>query len=108
MAYDPVGALNGLFAPAYIAGNPQADAAVQAWTVAHPHSPGVNTFVPDATAAATPVAANPQRDAIAQTIVQQQQPASTGYTPKYLPGGGLDPNDPGNIAEYYRLMGGGR
>lgn len=29
------------------------------------------------------------------------------YTPKYLPGGGLDQNDPGNIAQYNRLMGGG-
>jgi hypothetical protein len=30
----------------------------------------------------------------------------TGYTPKYLPGGGLDPNDPGNIAQFYRLTSG--
>jgi hypothetical protein len=29
------------------------------------------------------------------------------WTPSYLSGGGLNPNDPGNIAEYYRLMGGG-
>jgi hypothetical protein len=30
-----------------------------------------------------------------------------GYTPAYGAGGGLDPNNAGNIAEYYRLMGGG-
>ena len=32
---------------------------------------------------------------------------SGSYTPKYLPGGGLDPNDPGNISQYYKLMNGG-
>jgi hypothetical protein len=29
------------------------------------------------------------------------------YVPKYLAGGGLDTGDAGNIAQYYRLMGGG-
>jgi hypothetical protein len=29
------------------------------------------------------------------------------WAPAYLSGGGLNPNDPGNIAAYYRLMGGG-
>src|SRR6187200_3370421 len=31
MAYDPVGAMGGLFAPAYIHGNPQSEAAVAKW-----------------------------------------------------------------------------
>jgi hypothetical protein len=31
-----------------------------------------------------------------------------GYTPATLPGGGLNPNDPGNIAKYYEIMNGGR
>jgi hypothetical protein len=35
------------------------------------------------------------------------QPGNIPYNPSYLPGGGLNPNDPGNISEYYRLMGGG-
>jgi hypothetical protein len=104
--YDSVGALNGLFAPAYIHGDPTSDAAVQAWSVANPRSPGVGTYTPSPAAAATPVAQpNPQRDAIATTIVAQQP---SGYTPKYLPDGTLDQNDPGNIAQYYRLMGGVR
>lgn len=33
--YDPIGALNGLFAPPHIAGDPQAEAAVGAWNAAH-------------------------------------------------------------------------
>ena len=55
----------------------------------------------------------PLRDQLAETI---QTPAagpaaatpqpSGGYTPKYLPNGQLDQNDPGNIARYYELMGG--
>jgi hypothetical protein len=32
---------------------------------------------------------------------------SNAFRAQYLPGGGLDQNDPGNIAAYYRLMGGG-
>jgi hypothetical protein len=35
------------------------------------------------------------------------QQAAGGGDLKYLPGGGIDQNDPGNIAAYYRLMGGG-
>lgn len=31
VAYDPTGALGGLFAPAYIHGNPESEAAVQQW-----------------------------------------------------------------------------
>lgn len=33
--YDPTGALGGLFAPAYIAGNAQSEAAVNAWNAAN-------------------------------------------------------------------------
>jgi hypothetical protein len=81
--YDPVGALNGLFAPAYIHGNAESDQAVQNWMVAHPKSPGVGTFVPNATAAPTPVAQPavpaapaapaPNRDAIAAQVAQNNQ-----------------------------------
>jgi len=97
MAYDPVGALNGLFAPAYIHGNAESDQAVQNWMVAHPRSPGVGTFVPNATAAATPVAQpaaqvaqpaaqpaaqstalNDQRNSIANALIQQNT-APPGY-----------------------------
>jgi hypothetical protein len=57
-----------------------------------------------------------QRDSIATALMTQppqtsmNNPSSQallGYTPSYLPGGSLNQNDPGNIAEYYRLMGGG-
>jgi hypothetical protein len=123
--YDPTGALGGLFAPAYIHGNPQAEAAVADWTARH--STATNDVINASRAPATFGTGNaagavdvnalvasaqggtydpgPRRDAIAAQIVAQ--PAPSGYTPKYLPGGGLDPNDPGNIAQYYRLMGGG-
>ena len=33
--YDPVGAMGGLFAPAYIHGDPVSEAAVAAWNAAH-------------------------------------------------------------------------
>jgi hypothetical protein len=50
------------------------------------------------------------RDQLAQL---QAKPAAgpaadaNGYTPKYLPNGQLDPNDPGNIQQFYRLTSGG-
>lgn len=37
--YNPTGALNGLFAPAYIAGNPEATAAAAAWNAANLKTP---------------------------------------------------------------------
>jgi hypothetical protein len=43
-------------------------------------------------------------------VAPQAQPSvfDTGTSGiKYLPGGGIDQNDPGNIAAYYRMMGGG-
>jgi len=95
MAYDPVGALNGLFAPAYIHGNAESDQAVQNWMVAHPRSPGVGTFVPNATAAATPVAqplapaADTQRNNIAAAVQQQATP------PTYYGQGGVVPTSNG-------------
>jgi hypothetical protein len=83
--YDSVGALNGLFAPAYIHGDPTSDAAVQAWMVAHPRSPGVGTFVPSEAAAATPVdqSVNQQRDAIATQLVANSNNAGTGSDVPY-------------------------
>jgi hypothetical protein len=49
------------------------------------------------------MADDPNRDALAQTMAG----GGDTYTPKYLAGGGLDQNDPGNIAQYFKLMGGG-
>jgi hypothetical protein len=66
--YDPVGALGGLFAPAYIHGNPQSEAAVQAWTTAHPYSPGVT--VPTQAAVNNPQ----QRDVIAAQVTSNNNP----------------------------------
>ncbi len=40
MPYDPVGAMGGLFAPAYIVGNPESEAAVAQWQATnHPLTP---------------------------------------------------------------------
>jgi hypothetical protein len=47
------------------------------------------------------------RDKLAATVAAK--PVEEGYVPKMLPGGGLDPSDPGNVARYNELMrGGGR
>jgi hypothetical protein len=64
---------------------------------------------------------NTLRDQLATMIDAPQVPAAGppaatpppsgdagGYTPRYLPDGSLDQQDPGNIAQYYRLMMGGR
>jgi hypothetical protein len=74
-AYDPVGALGGLFAPAYIHGNPQSEAAVGQWNAAHLVSPPPPGPLPSAAAAAPAAPAAPavnSRDAIAQQMMQQQ------------------------------------
>lgn len=44
--YNPVGALNGLFAPAYIKGDPQSEAAVAAWNAANLKKPPADIPVP--------------------------------------------------------------
>lgn len=44
-AYNPVGALGGLFAPAFIYGNPESDAAVAAWGKQNLKSPPLPTPV---------------------------------------------------------------
>jgi hypothetical protein len=62
--YDPVGALGGLFAPAYIHGNQQSSDAVQAWTAAHPYSPAVGS-----------------RNNITQAMVDQQNAAAAAPAP---------------------------
>jgi hypothetical protein len=69
--YDDVGALGGLFAPAYIAGDPVSQAAVAKWTAAHQKSPPppdppfkMPTTSKDLT--------DQQRNAIVSAIVGQQ------------------------------------
>lgn len=64
--YNPTGALNGLFAPAYVAGNPQAEAAASNWNAAHRQGPapagggdGSGLFAP------AYVAGDPQSEAAA-------------------------------------------
>jgi len=115
MAYDPIGALNGMFAPAYIHGNQQSQDAVAEWNrknhvVNHDviEQSRVNGVVDQnalrAAAQGGPYDVNAQRDKIAAAVVQQ--PAASGGL-KYLPNGQLDQNDPGNIAYYYKMMGGG-
>lgn len=126
--YDPVGALGGVFAPAYIVNDPVSKAAVDAWNAAHmkfPPGADPNTIAQQQQSAAMgslfapPFIASDPTSAADVTAWQTAQPpqavgssgapplavAGSGYTPKYLPGGGLDPNDPGNIMQYYRLMG---
>jgi hypothetical protein len=91
--YDPIGALNGLFAPPHIAGDPQAEAAVGAWNAAHIPGPaqfaapfaagrpasmagGAGLFAPpyvagDPTSTAAVEAFNARRNAVAQQLLQQ-------------------------------------
>ena len=52
--YDPVGAMGGLFAPAYIVGNPQSEQAVGAWNTAHLQTPPAPDVQPTAPVAPTP------------------------------------------------------
>jgi hypothetical protein len=62
--YDPVGALGGLFAPAYIHGDQQSEDAVKAWTLAHPYSPAVGS-----------------RNSITQAMIDQQAAAPAPAAP---------------------------
>jgi hypothetical protein len=87
MAYDPVGAMGGLFAPAFIYGNPQAEAAASAWNTAHLQTPPPpdHPFTPGA---ASPAAPNPAaaRDTIAQSLMPPTNIGDFGYSGYY--GGG--------------------
>jgi hypothetical protein len=58
--YNPTGALNGLFAPAYIAGNPQAEAAASAWNAARAPAGAPATPAGGSLFAPPYVAGNPQ------------------------------------------------
>jgi len=75
--YDDVGALGGLFAPAYIAGDPNSMTAVARWNAAHlKRRPAADPWMQS-----QPVVTN-QRDAITQALVNQ------GATMGQLPGVG--------------------
>jgi len=64
--YDDVGALGGLFAPAYIAGDPNSMTAVARWNAAHlKRRPAADPWMQS-----QPVVTN-QRDAITQALVNQ-------------------------------------
>jgi len=114
MAYDTVGALGGMFAPAYIHGNAQSEAAVADWNrrnhvvtndvIEQSRKNGiVDQNALRAAAQGGPYDVNAGRDAIAAAVVQQ--PAA--FQLKYLPNGQLDTSDPGNIAYYNFKMGSG-
>lgn len=102
MDYDPNGALGGLFAPAYVHGNPQSEAAVNAWRAANPGLTRVQveqTANPYVDPEALRVSAqggnydmNARRNAIAAQVQQQQQPAQQ-QLPTTVPmaGGGTMP-----------------
>lgn len=120
--YDPVGALGGLFAPAYIHGNPQSEDAVAAWMKAHysvtpdiinaSRLPGTGgnpgPVDPNALIAAAQGGTydpSARRDAIAAQVQAQQQAAAAPSTPVYpnspYPGWvpydmGLAPYSPGS------------
>jgi hypothetical protein len=46
MDYNPQGAMGGLFAPAFIVGNPQSEQAVSQWNAANLKTPPVSDFAP--------------------------------------------------------------
>jgi hypothetical protein len=117
-------ALSDLFAPAYIRSDPNSVQRVNDWQaqnfgmtnqgVEATRAPvGFNTGNPAGMVdpeALRQLAQGGPRNAIAAQVTAAPAPAApapSGYTPKYLPNGTLDPNDPGNIAQYYLLMGGG-
>jgi len=91
MPYNPQGALNGLFAPAYIPGNPESVAATTAWNAnrgAPPVTPPAGTPPAGTPPAGTPPAGTPP----------------VGTPPPYNPvGGGGAFNNPGLQAMLSRL-----
>lgn len=69
--YNPVGAASGLFAPAYIAGNPEAMAAAGNWNTAHLQTPPPVADVPPGTYGAVGNV-NAGRNRIAQTLMRRR------------------------------------
>jgi hypothetical protein len=65
-AYDPTGAMSGLFAPAYIHGDPVAEAAAAAWNAAHLKTPpAADVYKPPTTTTGS------SRDAITAALIAQ-------------------------------------
>lgn len=84
--YDEIGAMGGLFAPAYIHGDPISEAAVARWNAAHRRgapAPDASTYAttPTASQSIPGIASQPsQRDAIAMAMMGQQNLGSGGET----------------------------
>lgn len=119
--YNPTGANNGMFAPAYIAGNPQSQAAVDAWNAQNlqprPTTPAAPPATPTAPAfgGMMPGAGAPSdfRDRIAQIMAMRAQMMGNrgGANPlfqgaaqfggaladKFLPGGSAPAGVPGAV-----------